>query len=201
MEQQHAARAAIVTCSTSSTDHSAAEGGAARRGARRVARARRQGQRSSYGRRPGLLRPAAPSPAAPVPAPGHGWRGAGAGAGAGAGGDTGQGRVLPAAASGRVPVGVSVPVLSSCVPLCAGTCRSWQQDLGLNLLFDMLSGICQGMSWQHLHQPQGWKGVIPLSLSLWASTSTWRTCSRTTSYQGNGIVASGKSSLAYPRGP
>ena len=22
------------------------------------------------------------------------------------------------------------------------------------------------MSWQHLHQPQGWKGVIPLSLSL-----------------------------------
>ena len=29
----------------------------------------------------------------------------------------------------------------------------------------MLSGICQGMSWQHLHQPQGWKGVIPLSLS------------------------------------
>ena len=33
-------------------------------------------------------------------------------------------------------------------------------------MFDMLSGICQGMSWQHLHQPQGWKGVIPLSLSL-----------------------------------
>ena len=32
-------------------------------------------------------------------------------------------------------------------------------------MFDMLSGICQGMSWQHLHQPQGWKGVIPLSLS------------------------------------
>ena len=29
----------------------------------------------------------------------------------------------------------------------------------------------------------------------------WRTCSRTTSYQRNGIVASGKSSLAYPRGP
>ena len=29
----------------------------------------------------------------------------------------------------------------------------------------------------------------------------WRTCSRTTSYQRNGIVANGKSSLAYPRGP
>ena len=30
----------------------------------------------------------------------------------------------------------------------------------------MLSGICQGMSWQHLHQPWVcWKGVI-LSLSL-----------------------------------
>ena len=29
----------------------------------------------------------------------------------------------------------------------------------------------------------------------------WRTCSRTTSYQRNGIVANGNSSLAYPRGP
>ena len=27
-------------------------------------------------------------------------------------------------------------------------------------------GICQGMSWQHLNQPQVWIGVISLSLSL-----------------------------------
>ena len=26
--------------------------------------------------------------------------------------------------------------------------------------------ICQGMSWQHLSLPYGWKGVILLSLSL-----------------------------------
>ena len=61
------------------------------------------------------------------------------------------------------------------------------------------------LSWQHLNQPQGWIGVILLSLSLSLSSQRsclqkLRTCSRTTSYQRNGIVTSGKSSLAYPRG-
>ena len=46
----------------------------------------------------------------------------------------------------------------------------------------------------------GSRHICPIS-SQRSCLQKWRTCSRTTSYQRNGIVASGKSSLAYPRGP
>ena len=42
--------------------------------------------------------------------------------------------------------------------------------------------------------------ICPIS-SQRSCLQKWRICSRATSYQRNGIVANGKSSLAYPRGP
>ena len=41
-------------------------------------------------------------------------------------------------------------------------------------------GICQGMSWHHLNQPQGWIGVISLSLSTYLF-GVFRVCSTSTS--------------------
>ena len=38
-------------------------------------------------------------------------------------------------------------------------------------VFFLFPHLCQGMSWQHLNQPQGWIGVISLSLSLSLSLS------------------------------
>ena len=46
----------------------------------------------------------------------------------------------------------------------------------------------------------GSRHICPIS-SQRSCLQKWRTCSRTTSYQRNGIVASARSSLAYPRGP